>query len=227
MIECIIIEDEPLATGKLVSYISRLPYLKLLTTFNSATSACGYLEQKDVDLIFLDIEMKDLTGIQFLESVKVESRVIITTAYEEYAIKGFDLQVSDYLLKPITFERFTRACDKVNREFNQSGSRNRSERIFVKTEYRLEGIDLSEILFIEGMGDYRLVITASKKIMTLQSFGELYDLLPKDKFCRVHNSYIVSLDKIEKIERNRIRIKEHLIPISDSYSKEFYSRINK
>jgi len=227
MIDCIIIEDEPLATDKLVNYISKLPYLNLLTTFNSATSASEYLQLNNVDLIFLDIEMKDLTGIQFLESVKVGSRVIITTAYEQYAIKGFDLQVSDYLLKPITFERFARACDKVNREFNQAGSRNRSDRIFVKTEYRLEGIDLSEILFIEGMGDYRRIITTSKKIMTLQSFGELYDLLPKDKFCRVHNSYIVSMDKIEKIERNRIRIKEHLIPISDSYSKEFYSKLNK
>jgi len=226
MISCIIIEDEPLAVDKLVKYISKLPYLELLNTFKSTISAIDYLKINDVDLIFLDIEMKDLTGIQFLESIKIKSKVVITTAYEQYAIKGFDLQVSDYLLKPITFERFTQACDKVNEELNLSKSQNRADKIFVKTEYRLEGIDTSEILYIEGMGDYRRVVTTSKKIMTLQPFGELINLLPKDKFCRVHNSYIVSLDRIEKIERNRITIKEQLIPISDMYNKDFYNKIN-
>lgn len=226
MISCIIIEDEPLAIDKLVNYISKLPNLELLDTFKSAISAIDYLKTNDVDLIFLDIEMKDLTGIQFLESIKIKSKVIITTAYEQYAIKGFDLQVSDYLLKPITFERFTQACDKVNEELILTKSQNKTDKIFVKIEYRLEGVDTSEILYIEGMGDYRRIITTSKKIMTLQTFGELFNLLPKDKFCRVHNSYIVSLDKIEKIERNRITIKGQLIPISDMYNKDFYNKIN-
>jgi DNA-binding LytR/AlgR family response regulator len=226
MISCIIIEDEPLAIDKLVNYISKLPNLELLDTFKSAITALDYLKNNDVDLIFLDIEMKDLTGIQFLESIKRKSKVVITTANEQYAIKGFDLQVSDYLLKPITFERFTQACDKVNEELTLTKSKNRTNKIFVKTEYRLEGIDTSEILYIEGMGDYRRIVTTSKKIMTLQSFGELFNLLSKDKFCRVHNSYIVSLDKIEKIERNRITIKEQLIPISDMYNKDFYNKIH-
>lgn len=225
MINCIIIEDEPLAVKKLVNYIDKLPTLNLLETFNSAVSAIGFLKANSIDLIFLDIEMKEFTGIQLLESINTKSKVIITTAYEKYAIKGFDLQVSDYLLKPITFERFIQACDKVTQDLNQQIN-NEHCKIFVKTEYRLEGIETSEILYIEGMGDYRRIVTLQKKIMTLQTFKELTDLLPVDKFCRVHNSFIVSLDKIEKIERNRITIKGKLIPISDSYGKEFYSKIN-
>lgn len=226
MINCIIIEDEPLAVKKLVNYIEKLPTLNLSATFSSAISAIEFLKTNSVDLIFLDIEMKELTGIQLLESIHIKSKVIITSAYEKYALKGFDLQVSDYLLKPITFERFVKACDKVTQDINQHLNIAHCK-IFIKTEYRLEGIDTSEILYIEGMGDYRRIVTLQKRIMTLQTFKELTDLLPVEKFCRVHNSFVVSLEKIEKIERNRITIKEKLIPISDSYAKEFNHRINK
>ena len=226
MINCIIIEDEPLAVKKLVNYIEKLPTLNLLATFSSAISAIEFLKTNSIDLIFLDIEMKELTGIQLLESIHIKSKVIITTAYEKYAIKGFDLQVSDYLLKPITFERFVKACDKATQDLNQHLNITHCK-IFIKTEYRLEGVDTSEILYIEGMGDYRRIVTLQKRIMTLQTFKELTDLLPVEKFCRVHNSFVVSLEKIEKIERNRITIKEKLIPISDSYVKEFNHRINK
>ena len=224
MINSIIIEDEPLAADKIAGFISKLPMIYLSATFNSAIPAIEYLKNNSVDLIFLDIEMKDLSGIQFLESVHVESKVIITSAYEQYAIKGFDLQVCDYLLKPLSFERFIQAVDKAREELKREHKK--ANKVFVKTEYRLEGIEISEILYIEGWGDYRKIVTGSKKILTLQTFGELYDLLPKDTFCRVHNSFIVSLDKIEKIERNRILIKEKLIPISNSYCKEFYGKIN-
>ncbi|WP_075559689.1 LytR/AlgR family response regulator transcription factor [Parabacteroides timonensis] len=226
MVNCIIIEDEPLAIGKLTHFISKLDSIKLLQSFNSAITAVDYLRMNKVDLIFLDIEMKDLTGIQFLESVHIDSKVIITTAYEQYAIKGFDLQVCDYLLKPISFERFLQAINKANEELMQSRDQKKVNKIFIKTEYRLEGIDTSEILYIEGMGDYRKIVTVSKKIMTLQSFGELLNILPQELFCRVHNSFVVSLDKIERIERNRIKIKDKTIPISESYNKDFYLKIN-
>lgn len=226
MVNCIIIEDEPLAIGKLTHFISKLDSIKLLQSFNSAITAVDYLRMNKVDLIFLDIEMKDLTGIQFLESVHIDSKVIITTAYEQYAIKGFDLQVCDYLLKPISFERFLQAINKANKELMQSWDQKKINKIFIKTEYRLEGIDTSEILYIEGMGDYRKIVTVSKKIMTLQSFGELLNILPQELFCRVHNSFVVSLDKIERIERNRIKIKDKTIPISESYNKDFYLKIN-
>lgn len=227
MVNCIIIEDEPLAIEKLTHFISKLESIRLLRSFSSAISAIDYLKTNTVDLIFLDIEMKDLTGIQFLESIRIDAKVIITTAYEQYAIKGFDLQVCDYLLKPISFERFIQAFNKANEELMQNKNQKSINKVFIKTEYRLEGIDISEILYIEGMGDYRKIVTISKKIMTLQSFGELQNLLPKDMFCRVHNSFIVSLDKIEKIERNRIKIKDKTIPISELYNKDFYQRINR
>ena len=227
MIDCIIIEDEPLAVEKLVIYISKQPILNLLKTFNSGVSAIEFIKKNHIDLIFLDIEMKELTGIQLLESINLKPQVIITTAYEKYAIKGFDLQVSDYLLKPITFERFIKAVDKVAEDLNHLKDSKKGNKIFIKTEYRLEGIDISEILYIEGMGDYRRIVTNVKKIMTLQTFGELSVLLPSGEFCRVHNSYIVSLDKIERIERSRIIIREKRIPISESFSKVFFNKINK
>ncbi|MDP5157837.1 MAG: LytTR family DNA-binding domain-containing protein [Flaviramulus sp.] len=225
MVNCIIIEDEPLAIKKLVNYIDKLPRLNLLETFHSAVEAIGYINENSVDLIFLDIEMKELSGIQLLESINTKAKVIITTAYSQYAIKGFELQVCDYLLKPITFERFVKACDKVIQDFNKQITIVHSK-IFVKTEYRLEGINTADILYIEGMGDYKRIITSQKKIMTLETFKDLLNKLPNNKFCRVHNSYIVSLDRIENIERNRITINKKLIPISDSYGKEFYNSLN-
>jgi DNA-binding LytR/AlgR family response regulator len=226
MINCVIIEDEPLAIEKIMIYISKLPSLNLLQTFNSGVSAIPFLKTNQVDLIFLDIEMKELTGIQLLESINIKSKIIITTAYEKYALKGFELQVSDYLLKPISFERFVKAIDKVSEEINQQTVNKKNSKVFIKTEYRLEGIETSEILYIEGMGDYRRIVTSDQRIMTLQTFKELLDILPAEKFCRVHNSFIVAINKIKKIERNRIVINEMYIPISNSYSKDFFNKIN-
>lgn len=225
MVTCIIIEDEPLAIKKLVNYIDKLPTLNLIETFHSAISAIGYLKENSVDLIFLDIEMKELSGIQLLESISTKSKVIITTAYEQYAIKGFELRVSDYLLKPITFERFVKACDTIIQDLSKQVTSEHCK-IFVKTEYRLEGINTADILYIEGMGDYKRIVTTQKKIMTLETFKDLLNKLPGNLFSRVHNSYIVSLDSIENIERNRITINKKLIPISDSFGKEFYNRLN-
>ena len=226
MIHCLVIEDEPLAAEKLSGFIGKTDYLNLAGVFHSSIAAMVFLKSNPVDLIFLDIEMKDLTGIQLMESVKLDSRIIITTAYEKYALKGFELQVSDYLLKPITFDRFIKACDKVISELLPAEKRSEHRKIFIKTEYRLEGIDSSEILYVEGIGDYRKIVTLKKTILTLQNFKELSSLLPQDKFRRVHNSFIVSLDKIDKIERKRIYITDQVIPVSDSYYKEFLDGLN-
>jgi DNA-binding LytR/AlgR family response regulator len=226
MIYCIIIEDEPLAAEKLSGFISKTDYLNLTGVFHSPLEAMGFLKSNPVDLIFLDIEMKELTGIQLMESVKLDSKIIITTAYEKYALKGFELQVSDYLLKPITFDRFLKACDKVMNEMLPAEKRSEHRKIFIKTEYRLEGVDSSEILYVEGIGDYRKIVTSKKTILTLQNFKEISSLLPQDKFRRVHNSFIVSLDKIDKIERKRIYIRDQVIPVSDSYYKEFLNGLN-
>lgn len=221
-INCIIIEDEPLASEQLSFYISKVPYLILNKSFASGIDALGYMKSEKIDLIFLDIQMDELTGIQLLESLVIHPKVILTTAFEEYALKGFDLKVTDYLLKPYTFDRFLQSVDKVYDELNVEI--NRSDSIFVKTEHRLERIGLDKILYIEGMRDYRRIFLSEKSIMTLQTFKELEHILP-DCFCRVHNSYIVSIDKIESVERDRIKIGNKLIPVSEKYKNYFYKKI--
>lgn len=221
-INCIAIEDEPLALKKIKAFIEQVDYLTLLEGFNNAVDAIGFLKNSAVDLIFLDIRMKQLSGIQFLESLQLKPKVIITSAYDEYALKGYELDVADYLLKPFTFERFLKSVDKVYNQLNTTKNDNPNDSIFVKTEYRIERIEIRDILYIQGMKDYLQIHTADRKIMTLQTFKNLLEVLPKIDFQRVHNSFIVSIPKIEHIERNRIRIGKELIPISESYRDKFF-----
>jgi len=222
-INCIVIEDEPLAVKKINEFINQVDYLNLLQSFDNAISAISFLKSAHVDLIFLDIRMKKLSGIQFLESIQQKPNVIITSAYDEYALKGYELDVSDYLLKPFSFERFLKAVEKVYNALENKKPEQSTEYIFVKTEYRIEKIELKNILFIQGMKDYLQICMVDKKIMTLQSFKKMMQVLPENEFVRVHNSFIVSLSKIENIERNRIKIEENSIPISESYKDNFYN----
>lgn len=221
-INCIAIEDEPLALKKIKEFIELVDYLNLLEGFNNAVDAIGFLKKTPVDLIFLDIRMKKLSGIEFLESLQIKPKIIITSAYDEYALKGYELDVADYLLKPFTFERFLKSVDKVYNQLSVLVSDSSNNYIFVKTEYRIEKIEIKDILYIQGMKDYLQIHTTDRKIMTLQTFKNLLEILPHVDFQRVHNSYIVSISKIENIERNRIRIGKDLIPISDSYKDKFY-----
>ena len=221
-INCIAIEDEPLALKKIKEFIEQVDFLNLMEGFNNAVDAIGFLKTNSVDLIFLDIRMKKLSGIQFLESLQIKPKVIITSAYDEYALKGYELDVADYLLKPFTFERFLKSVDKVYNQINSSESGYSNDYIFVKTEYRIEKVEMSDILYIQGMKDYLQIHTTDRKIMTLQTFKNLLEILPQTDFQRVHNSYVVSISKIDNIERNRIRIGKELIPISDSYKDKFY-----
>ncbi len=225
-INCIIIEDEPLALERTKSYVLQLPFLNLISTFENGINALDFLKNNKIDLIFLDINMDELSGIQLLECVKTPAEVIITTAHNEYALKGYELNVTDYLLKPFTFERFLQAVDKVQNNLVKSNNIYEKKFIFVKTEYRLEKIFLNDILYIEGMRDYRRIHTNEKKIMTLQTFKDLELEIPQSIVCRVHKSFMISLDKIESIERDRIKIKDVLIPISETYKKEFISLIS-
>lgn len=226
-INCIIIEDEPLALERTKSYVLKLPFLHLLTTFDNGIDALMYLKSNPVDLIFLDINMGELSGIQLLETINVQSEVIITTAYNEYALKGYELNVTDYLMKPFTFERFYQAVEKAQNNLAKNKPVNDKNFIFVKTEYRLEKLLLSEILYIEGMRDYRRIHTANKRIMTLQTFKDFEQEISSNIICRVHKSYMVSIDKIDSIERDRIKIQDTLIPISETYKKSFFEIINQ
>lgn len=223
---CIIIEDEPLALGKTKDFISKVPFLHLSATFDNALNGLTFLNNNKVDILFLDINMDELSGIELLESSKINSQVIITTAYHEYALKGYELQITDYLLKPFTFNRFLQAVNKAQENLNQRVTEKQLDFVFVKTENRLEKIMISEILYIEGMRDYLRIHTSNKKIMTLQSFSELEQQIPSHLVCRVHKSYMVAINKIESIERSRIKIADQLIPVSETYKEAFLQLIN-
>lgn len=224
---CIIIEDEPLALERTKLFVEKIPFLNLEATFDNALMGLAYLKLHKVDLLFLDINMDELTGIELLESTQLESQVIITTAYQEYALKGYELNITDYLLKPFNFERFLQAVTKALGNIQQTIPQTVSQDyIFVKTENRLEKIMLQDIIFIEGMRDYRRIHTTEKRIMTLQNFKELEEMIPSDLVCRVHKSYMVSLHKIDSIERSRIHIGKEIIPISDTYKTRFFNKIH-
>ncbi len=225
-LNCIIVEDEPLALDRARSFVLKLPFLLLLSAFDNPFEALTFLKTNKVDLIFLDIQMDEFSGIQLLETSAITSQVIITTAYQEYALKGFDLQVSDYLLKPYTFDRFVQAVERVRNNLSKNETANDKKFIFVKTAYRLEKIHLSDILYIEGMKDYRKIHLLNKRIMTLQTFNDFEKEIPSNIICRVHKSFMVSLEKIESIEKNLIKIQEMHIPISETYRQIFYDHIN-
>jgi two-component system, LytTR family, response regulator len=222
MIRCIIIEDEHLAAAKLKDFAGKMDLLSLQQVFDNGADAISYLTNHDTDLIFLDICMPDLDGIQVLQALQHPPKVIITSAESSYALKGYEYNVSDYLLKPFGFDRFVKAVTKVAEELAvKKQTHAAAPYIFVKTEYRSERIDLDEIRYIEGMKDYLSIVLGKRKVMTLMSFNEILQLLPSSRFLRVHKSFIVALHKIRSIEKNRIRIDEELIPLSDTYRDSF------
>jgi two-component system, LytTR family, response regulator len=225
-INCIIVEDEPLALEQTQRYVQKLPFLNLLSTFDNGMDALIYLKSNKVDLVFLDINMGQLSGIQLLERGNITSEVIIITAYNEFALKGFELNVTDYLMKPYSFERFLQAVERAQINLSKQEVVTDKSYIFIKTEYRLEKILLSEILYIEGMRDYRRIHTINKRIMSLQTFKEFEQNIPANVICRVHKSYMVSLNKIESVEHNQIKIADKLIPVSETYRKDFFNLIN-
>jgi len=219
-IKCIVIDDEPLAIEKLSIYISKISWLQHEASFSNAIDALNYLKTHDIDLIFLDIQMDEFSGIQFLKSLKTSQKVIITSAYTEYAIKGYEFDVTDFLLKPFGFERFIVAIDKVFSQLVDSKTIKRSY-IFIKSGYNMERVMFDEILYVEGMLEYLQIVTTKNKLMTLQTFSSIESVLPPSNFIRVHKSFIVAIDKIDMIERNIIKIKEKRISIGVSYKDRF------
>jgi two-component system, LytTR family, response regulator len=227
-IDCIIVEDEPLAQERTATYVSRIPFLNLVAVFESSVEALMFTNSNPVDLIFLDINMGEFSGIQFLESLSGKNQVIITSAHHEYALRGFELEVTDYLLKPYGFDRFVQAVERAraNLSHHQHSIPKEIKFIFIKTEHRLEKLLFTELLYIEGMRDYRSIHTIQKRIMTLQTFGDFENDIPRHIACRVHKSYMVALDRIESIERDQIKIRNVMIPISETYKKAFFQLIN-
>ncbi len=217
-INCIIVEDEPIARDILRQYISDVPNLALLKEFEDGLSAYNYLKTESVDLIFLDINMPKLSGISLLKSLQNPPKVILTTAYSEYALDGYELDVVDYLLKPFSFERFLKAIHKVE---NQNSVKRTDEFITVKADGKIYRISFSEILYIEAKGDYLTLTTESQKLTFYKTLKSILQELPASNFLRVHKSYIIDLNKIDFVEGNLIHIQDNSIPIGKAYKADF------
>lgn len=233
--KCIIVDDEPLALEILSDYVSKTNGLELVNTYTNPIEAFASIEKDKIQLIFLDVQMPELTGIQFMKLLGNKAKVILTTAYPEYALDGYEHNIVDYLLKPISFERFQKGVLKMGSftevltfsesKIRSSEDQNNLEHIFVKTEHKIVRVDLNDILYIEGLKDYISIYTPNERILTLMNMKKVEELLPSKRFIRVHKSYIIAIDKIKSIEKNRIYIEEQGIPIGDTYKDEFYIRL--
>lgn len=222
MLTCIAVDDEPLALELMETYISQVPGLELMETFSDAISAWGFIQKNAVDLVFLDIQMPDITGIQLARSLnKHQPLIVFTTAYSKYAVDGFNVNAIDYLLKPFDFNRFLEAVNKV-KEYKSlhDGSVTTTDEsaIFVKSDYKNIRINTKDILYIEGFDDYiRIHLDSDKSIFTLMSLKSVMEKLPKNDFIRVHRSYIVPINKIQRISNQHILLADKEIPIGKSY----------
>lgn len=226
------IDDEPLALELLTDYITKVPYLQLVHTNTSAIAALQYLQNTKAGLLFLDIQMPELTGLQVMKIIKNNCRVILTTAYSECALDGYEHNVIDYLLNPISFDRFYAAAEKARIIIAKPAAaviinNIATDYIFVKTDSRLIKVKLDDILLIEGVKDYIAIHTTQDKLITLQSLRSMEDSLPSQQFMRIHKSFIIALNKIDNIERNRVFVKQEVIPIGDTYLELFFKLIEK
>lgn len=232
-LKCIAIDDEPLALKQISSYIQRTPFLEQVALCQSAFEALDILTNTQVDLLFVDINMPDLNGLDFVKSLTQKPFLIFTTAYSEYAIEGFKVDATDYILKPIGYEDFLKAVNKVKTRVqtdngNDEKLTSNSESLFVKSEYKLIRINLADIKYIESANEYvQIHIENEKPITTLIRLKNMEEQLPKNRFMRVHRSFIVNLEKVKVIDRNRIVFDKVYIPVGDQYKDVFQSFIDK
>ena len=224
MLTCAIVDDEPLALGLIESYVRKTDFLKLEGCYASAVEAMSHLTQSPVDLLFLDIQMPELSGLEFSQMLPPETRIVFTTAFEQYALDGFRINALDYLLKPISYARFLESARRALQWFEMKAQQPKErDTIFVKSDYKLVQIELKHILYIEGLKDYIKIYEEgnAKPILSLMSMKAIEEQLPPSRFMRVHRSYIVQKEKIRIIERGRIVFGKTYIPISDSYKQAF------
>ncbi len=231
---CLIIEDEPLARNLLTDYVKKVPYLNLVKACSNPLEGLEVLRTNTIDILFLDIQMPEITGITLLKVLQKKPMVILTTAYSEYALESYELDVVDYLLKPITFDRFLKAVDKASQRLNtatvvaeKSSSEPAATFVFVKDGTKLVKINFDDILYVEGLKDYVTIHTRQQKVVSLQRLKALEMQLPSDQFIRIHHSYIISLKAIDAIHKGDVQIGNTMIPISDSYKKQFKDFIEK
>jgi two-component system LytT family response regulator len=234
-IRCIAIDDEPLAVKKIAKYIQKVPFLELVAECRSASEAMSIMDTTDIQLLFIDINMPDISGMEFVKSLTNKPYVVFTTAYSEYAVEGFQVEVTDYLLKPITFSNFLKAANKVKNLIELTANNQKetvkttANHLFVKSEYKLIRIELDDIKYIESQHEYiKIYLSNNTAVMTQLSLKSIEEQLPPGRFMRVHRSYIVNLAKISVIERNRIVFDGKIyIPVSDQYKEKFQEYIDR
>jgi DNA-binding LytR/AlgR family response regulator len=215
----IAIDDEPIALDIIRSHAGKVPFLDLKATFTNAFEAMAYLQTDPVDLIFLDIKMPDISGIDFFNSLSRKPLLIFTTAYSEHAVTSFEMDAVDYLLKPFSLARFIKGCNKAN-ELHQARNANAgSDYLYVKTGYEQVKVLYDEILYLEAAGNYVNFVLQDKQILSRSTFAELASQLPQERFVRIHRSFLVAIDKIDKIERQQVSIGRHKIPVGEAYNQ--------
>jgi two-component system LytT family response regulator len=233
-IRCLIIDDKPLAIDILADYTRKVPFLELAGTTTNPIEGLSIIREQNIHLVFLDIQMPELTGLQFMKIAGKQCKVILTTAYSKYALDGFEHDVIDYLLKPIAFDRFYRAAEKAKQivckpvnNSTQPTIETSPEYLFVKTEHRIQRVNLKDILYIEGLQNYISIQTSNERVLSLQTLKKIEESLPLKDFVRVHKSYIVALRHISAIERSRIFIRGAVIPVGDNYREGFYGIVDR
>lgn len=228
-IRCVIVDDEPWALSLLTDYVQKTPGLEIVLGTTHVLEALRVVQEGRADLLFLDIQMPELTGLQFMNLIRKNCKVILTTAYTQYALEGYEHDVIDYLLKPITLHRFLIAIQKVRERLTpgmpsmpvRAAIDPSGDHIFIKTEYRLQKVNHIDILYIEGLRDYIAIHTRTAKILSLDSMKNMEELLPETQFIRIHKSYIINRQHIEFLERGRVVINKEYLPIGDTYREKF------
>lgn len=229
-IKCVLIDDEPLAIKVLLNYFDNFSEFEVIGTFNNPLEGLEFINTNSVDVVFLDINMPMMTGFELIRLLEKKARIIITTAFREFAAESYDLEVLDYLVKPIPLPRFIKSIQKIEADFNLKNNikvdNHRVEpHIFIKVDKKMVKINIDEILFIEGMKEYIKVATTDKTYITHKSLTSLTEEMPADRFMRIHKSFTIALNKVKSIEGNRIHINSYTIPIGRNYSKEVKIRI--
>lgn len=229
-IKCVLIDDEPLAIKVLQNYFTNFTDFEVIATFNNSLEALDFINSTPVDAVFLDINMPMMTGFELISLIENKTKVIITTAFREFAAESYDLDVLDYLVKPIPLPRFIKCINKITTEYNLKNNikvetAKGDSHIFIKVDKKMMKINIEEILFVEGMKEYIKVVTLDKTYITHKSLTSLSEELPADKFLRIHKSYVIALNKVKSIEGNRVQIQSYNIPIGRNYSKEVKNKI--
>lgn len=219
--KAIAIDDEPIALDIIRAHAAKVPYLELKAAFTDAFKAMDYLQKETIDLIFLDIKMPDISGIEFFNSLSQKPLVIFTTAYAEHAVTSFELDAIDYLLKPFSFARFLKGCNKAYELYKFRNSSATVDHLFVKTGYEQVKVLYEDILYLEAAGNYVTFVLKNGSVLSRSTFAEIASLLPPEKFVRVHRSFIVALNKIDKIEKSQVTINGTEIPIGEAYGQSF------